>query len=65
MGGIGVMNIFLYFVKNPAENIQKYIGNLAQVETAFLGFVDMMDRSDSVEVKNRGDLLRVEALIGS
>jgi hypothetical protein len=63
IGGIGAMNIFLYFVKNPAGNIQKYIGNLAQVEIAFLGFVDMLDRSDNVEVKNLDDLLKVETLI--
>lgn len=46
LGAVGIGSIITIFIRGPGTQIQESIGNLAQVEVAFLSFINQLRRID-------------------
>ena len=55
LGGMGIASIISIFVQGPQKNIQHSIGNLAQVEIAFLSFTNQIRGVDWTKVETLAD----------
>jgi hypothetical protein len=65
-GGLGFGFIYTALVRRPLEEMQNSVGNLAQIQIIFLGFLDqisiLMANAESARLK---DTLKVISRIGS
>lgn len=63
LGGLGIGSFVAIFVRGPQTQIQGALGNLAQIEIAFLSFISQSRGYDWTLVKNLDDSERLLRLI--
>ena len=64
LGGLGIGSIVTIFIRGPQSTIQNALGNLAQVEIAFLSFINQSRGYDWSLAKSLEDVERLATLIG-
>ncbi|MCH7923587.1 MAG: hypothetical protein IH975_11220 [Nitrospinae bacterium] len=65
LGGIGMGGILWAFIKGPHTQIQNSIGNLAQVEVAFLSFLNQLKNFDWSMATNLDEVERLSGLVST
>jgi hypothetical protein len=63
LGGLGIGTIVSVFVRGPSRQIQNAIGDLAQVEIAFLSFIDQTRGLDISSAKSVEETERLITLV--
>lgn len=65
LGGLGIGTILSAFVRGSMKYIQDSVGNLAQVQIAFLGFIEQLSKLNTVKTNNPEESIRLSELIGT
>ncbi len=64
LGGLGIGSIVSIFVRGPQSTISNALGDLAQIEVAFLSFINQTRGFDWSVAKTLDDVERLSTLIG-
>jgi len=64
LGGLGIGSIVTIFIRGPQATISRALGDLAQIEVAFLSYISQSRGYDWSLAKSLDDVERLSSLIG-